>query len=287
MKLVIVSGRSGSGKSTALHVLEDLGFNSIDNLPAALLPALVETTRDRSADSRDARLAVGIDARNLEGDLQRFADIVLALDRADIEVEILFLDASADELVKRFSETRRKHPLSGPARGLREALEFESELLEHIADLADLTIDTTRTTPMALRELIRTRIVGRAAGSISLQFTSFGFKHGVPVDADFVFDARCLPNPHWVPALRRLTGRDAEVRRFLAGEPEVDEMFEDIRSFLDRWLPRFEAGNRSYVTVAVGCTGGQHRSVYLAERLAEHFRTEMDNVLVSHRELQA
>ncbi len=285
MKLVIVSGRSGSGKSTALHVLEDLGFNSIDNLPAALLPALVEDTRSRGPRAGDARLAVGIDARNLEGDLKRFSDIVLSLDQAEVEVEILYLDASADELVKRFSETRRKHPLSSATRGLREALELESALLGHIADLADLTIDTTHTTPMALRELVRERVVGRAAGSISLQFTSFGFKHGVPVDADFVFDARCLPNPHWDPELRHLTGRDVEVQRFLDSEPHVAEMFEDIRAFLARWLPRFEAGNRSYVTVAIGCTGGQHRSVYLAERLADHFHRHIDNVLVSHREL--
>ncbi len=262
-----------------------MGYSCIDNLPAGLLPTLIDRIL-REAHQDERKIAVSIDARNLPSDLQTFPDVVLALDRRDLDCEIVYLDASSPSLVKRFSETRRRHPLTNDHTGLREALEHESELLEHIADLADLTIDTTRLSPQQLSELIRERVVDRNAPGMSLLFVSFGFKRGVPVDADMVFDARCLPNPHWIPTLRILTGRDKPVQEYLAAQEEVSAMQSDIVSYLERWLPKFEANSRSYMTVAIGCTGGQHRSVYLAEMIGAEFRKQQGNVLIRHRELE-
>ncbi|MCZ6870116.1 MAG: RNase adapter RapZ [Gammaproteobacteria bacterium] len=284
MKLIIISGRSGSGKSTAIHVLEDLGFNCIDNLPVGLLPELVDSVRNESGGDAQ-QIAVGIDARNVRKDLERFPSILESLDRQALEREILFLNASNDVLVKRFSETRRKHPLTDSSTGLGEALNRETRVLAPIADLADLTIDTSHSTPQELRDLVKHRVVGRTASGLSLLFRSFAFKHGVPVDADFVFDMRCLPNPYWVVNLRALTGQDPEVVTYLEGQDDVQQLCADILRFLESWLPRFEASNRSYMTVALGCTGGQHRSVYVADRLGVHFSAQMQNVLVRHREI--
>ena len=205
----------------------------------------------------------------------------------DVDCQLIFLDAISPTLVKRFSETRRRHPLTGPGVDLRQAIEAESSLLESISDLADLTVDTTRLETAELTELIRDRLAASADNRLSLLFRSFGFKHGVPVDADFVFDIRCLPNPHWVEELRPQTGLDQPVRDYLSGQPLVGEMLDDIAGFLDRWLPHFEENNRMYMTVAIGCTGGQHRSVYLATRLGEHFSTHPVHVLVRHREMGA
>jgi UPF0042 nucleotide-binding protein len=284
MKLIIISGRSGSGKSTALHVLEDLGFNCVDNLPVGLLPELVDSvTNEARLDTQG--LAVGIDARNVRKDLQRFPAILESIDQRAVEREILFLDASNDALVKRFSETRRKHPLTDSSTGLGEALSRETRVLAPIADLADLTIDTSRASPQELRDLVKNRVVGRTGSGLSLLFRSFAFKHGVPVDADIVFDLRCLPNPYWIINLRPLTGQDAEVVSYLETQAEAQQMYDDILGFLERWLPRFEASNRSYMTVALGCTGGQHRSVYLTDRLGRHFSGRMQNVLVRHRDI--
>jgi UPF0042 nucleotide-binding protein len=285
MKLVIISGRSGSGKSTALHVLEDAGFNCIDNFPVGLLPALVHTSL-RDDQQRSQRMAVSIDARNSAADLKRFPEILLSLDRADLDVEVIYLDALGPTLVKRFSETRRRHPLTNEATDLRQAIEAERELLASITDLADLVIDTTHLATATLVDLISVRIAGKAAAGLSLLFRSFGFKFGIPVDGDLVFDIRCLPNPHYVPELRRLTGRDEAVRVFLEKDSDVLTMYDDIRRFLETWLPKFEANNRIYMTVAIGCTGGQHRSVYMAEKLGLHFRQTIPNVLVRHRELE-
>jgi UPF0042 nucleotide-binding protein len=281
---VVVSGRSGSGKSTALHALEDQGHHCIDNLPVGLLPALVATAAEREG---AVPLAVSIDARNLAADLERFPEILDALQRSwpRLSVEIVYLDAELTTLVRRFSETRRRHPLSDDQVHLREALEMESELLQGIANLADLVVDTTSLTLHALRDEIRERVAERDERGPSLMFRSFGFKGGVPVDADMVFDVRCLPNPHWEPALRELTGRDAPVAAWLEAQPEVGRMYEDIEGFLARWLPAFAASNRSYVTIAIGCTGGRHRSVYLAERLARELAARPGDVLVRHREL--
>lgn len=282
MQLIVVSGRSGSGKSTALTVLEDAGFDCIDNFPVNLLQSLVDNAL-RDPRQKDSAIAVCIDARSR--DLERFPEILLSLDRMDVECQVVFLDALSPTLVKRFSETRRRHPLTDQHTDLRQAIEAEAGVLEPLSDLADLTIDTTRLSAQELGEMIRLRVLGRTQNRISLLFRSFGFKHGVPVDADFVFDVRCLPNPHWIPELRPLTGRDQPVIDYLSAEAEVNRMFTDISGFLDRWLPSFADNNRTYMTVCIGCTGGQHRSVYLAERLGVLFSTREVDVLVRHREL--
>ncbi len=284
MKLVVISGVSGSGKSNALHVLEDLDYYCIDNLPVGLLPAFAEQAQ-ASSDSL-SHAAIGIDARNLPNELHRFSYILEQLKNKGVVVEIVFLDAENNILLKRFSETRRKHPLTENEIPLIEAIKKERELLEPIASRADLYIDTSRTNIYQLRDLIKERITGSTAQNLSLLFESFGFKHGAPTDADFVFDARCLPNPHWEPALREFTGLDQPVIDYLKQHEIVDEMFEDIKNFVRTWMPRFEAENRSYLTVAIGCTGGRHRSVYLAHRLAETLKTEHTNTHIRHRDME-
>ena len=281
MKLIIISGRSGSGKSTALNALEDEGFNCIDNFPVGLLQSLVHNALRNALDPTQ-HLAVCIDARAT--DLDRFPEILLSLDRMDLDCQVLFFDASGPTLVKRFSETRRRHPLTNVTTDLRQAIETEREMLEGVSDLADLIIDTTQMASQSLREMIKTRVVEKQSTGLALLFRSFGFKYGVPVDADFVFDIRCLPNPHWVDELRPLTGLDDPVRDYLALKKEVGAMFEDIQKFVTNWLPRFEETNRVYLTIAIGCTGGQHRSVYMAERLGKYFARQNPNVLVRHRE---
>jgi UPF0042 nucleotide-binding protein len=290
VKLIVVSGRSGSGKSTALHALEDHGFHCIDNLPVHLLPNLADSVPGERA---DLPFAVSIDARNLPDALERFPEIYEALraDRPGLALEILYLDADPATLVRRFSETRRRHPLTTGDVHLQEALAAERTLLAAIAERADLVLDTTRMTVHGLRNVIRQRVAGRLGSGLSLMFRSFGFKSGLPVDADVVFDVRCLPNPHWIPELREYSGRDEPVQAWLRAHDDVDAMEADLRRWLDRWLPAFEADNRSYFTVGIGCTGGHHRSVYLAERLAAHFAGEVPNddrprdVLVHHRDL--
>ncbi len=283
MKLVIVSGLSGSGKSVALHTLEDLGYYCIDNLPAGLLKALA--TELNNDGNPVAEAAIGIDARNLPQALNHVTDTLSKLKTCQIDSEILFLTCETDTLIKRFSETRRRHPLSCDGLSLADAIEQEKQLLEPISQSADLFIDTSHTTLHQLRDLIHQRVARRNDHSLSLLFQSFGFKHGIPIDADFVFDARCLPNPHWQPELRRLTGREQPVIDYLEGESQVEEMYATLCAFFEQWIPAFEAGNRSYLTIAVGCTGGQHRSVYLTERLARHFAERYPNVATRHREL--
>jgi UPF0042 nucleotide-binding protein len=284
MQLVIISGRSGSGKSTALHQLEDEGYYCIDNLPISLLPALVtETSRE---DFRHFRgTAVCIDARNAWKDLANFSEIVDRLP-GSVHSEILFLDAQDSALIKRFSETRRRHPLSSDATPLAEAIDKERALLGPISSDASLVLDTTQMTIYELRDAIKQRLLKNSTGSMSLLFQSFGFKRGVPADADLVFDVRMLPNPHWVKALRLKSGLDREVQEFLESQPLAEELYQDIRRFLDNWLPRYKDSNRSYMTVAIGCTGGQHRSVYLADRLHRHYREHFPNTHLRHRELQ-
>ena len=284
MKLIIISGLSGSGKSIALNVLEDLQYYCIDNLPAAMLPALADQLQS-SRHMTHEHIAVGIDARNMPADLAGFPEILEDLRARRLEVQIFFLEADNPTLIKRFSETRRRHPLSNEEVPLDEAIIQERSLLEAIAVEADLRIDTSRTNVHQLRELIRSRVRDGNGVQLSLLFESFGFKQGIPVDADFVFDVRCIPNPHWQPDLRRLTGRDPAVAEFLEQHADAVRMFEDIRDFLQNWIPRFEADNRSYMTVAVGCTGGQHRSVYMVEKLADWFREQRPGILLRHREL--
>jgi len=284
MKLVIISGRSGSGKSTALRALEDARFNCIDNFPVELLPSLVENVLTEPG-HREENYAVCIDARS--HGLTNFPEFHAGIDPAQVDCEVIYLDALTGTLVKRFSETRRRHPLTNDDTDLLQAIESEKRLLAGISDLADLNLDTTLMRSSELVDVVRSQIAHRNRTGISLLFRSFGYKFGVPVDADLVFDIRCLPNPYWVDELRPLTGNDQPVIDYLAGQTAVNEMFEDIARFLERWIPRFEADNRAYMTVAIGCTGGRHRSVYMAERLRARFHDHFGNVLVRHREAEA
>ena len=284
MKLVVISGVSGSGKSTALHVLEDQGYYCIDNLPVGLLPDFATKMQDLPG-GVGKLAAVGIDARNPAIDLDSFPDILGALKKSGLDCEIIFLDADDDALLKRFSETRRKHPLSDGEISLTEAIHHERMLLQPIALRADLNANTTRSNVHQLRDLIRERILGKQEAGLSILFESFGFKHGHPTDADFVFDARFLPNPHWETKLRSLTGLDEPVANFLEGQELVEKFFGQIQTLMVDWIPCFEADNRSYLTVAIGCTGGQHRSVYLTERLGQYFKLNHNNIIIRHRDL--
>lgn len=284
MKLIIVSGLSGSGKSIALDTLEDCGYYCIDNLPVTLLEDFINHVM--LVDTKTyAKTAIGIDARNQSDSLANFSDSLHLISSKGIDCEIIFMQAEESTLLKRYSETRRRHPLTVPNIPLKEALLIEKEMLIPIARHASVVIDTSRTHYHQLRELIREQVGERDISHVSLQFQSFGFKHGVPLDADFVFDARSLPNPYWIPELRGLTGQDQPVIDFLKVDALVDELFRDIAHFLERWIPRFEAEGRSYLTVAIGCTGGQHRSVYLADALGNQFKSPLLNVVVRHREL--
>lgn len=285
MRLVVISGRSGSGKSTALHILEDLGFTCIDNLPAGLLPGLFAEIANGPGHS-PTLIAVGIDARNLMGNLDELAQILEKLRASGVRCEVVFLDARTPTLIRRYSETRRKHPLSSLKIDLKQALALEREILEPVAAIADRQIDTTNMTLHQLRDLIRKQIVPGSEGEMAILFHSFGFKHGVPLDADFVFDVRNLPNPYWKPELRSLTGRDPAVVAFLESQTEVAAMLADLIGFFSRWLPKLVASNRSYLTIAIGCTGGQHRSVYIARRLYDYFQGQYPNVQIQHRELE-
>lgn len=285
MKLLIVSALSGAGKSTALDTLEDCGYYCIDNLPVTLLEDFIGHVM--LADEKIyKKTAIGIDARNKNESLNNFSDSLAFIRSKGINCEIIFLHAEEATLLKRYSETRRRHPLTSANIPLKDALRLEKAMLEPIARHASVVIDTSKTHYHQLRELIRSQVDERDFKHISLQFQSFGFKNGVPLDADFVFDARSLPNPYWIPELRALTGKDQPVIDFLKNQALVTEFFQDITGFFDRWIPRFDAEGRSYLTVAIGCTGGQHRSVYLADSLSERFKsTPLLNVIVRHREL--
>ena len=283
MKLTIISGRSGSGKSTVLHILEDRGYYCIDNLPASLLPALAQ--RVASGAIGTPNVAVSIDARNISSDLEQVPSIISSLEVQSFSTEVIFLDANSQTLLKRFSESRRKHPLTSESIGLKEAIDKESELLEAISVMATLSINTSSMSLHDLRDTIMSRLVENKDTSIALAFQSFGFKNGILVDADIVYDVRCLPNPYWDTSLRGLTGRDASVIEYLDKQPLVAEMLDDISQYLDKWLPSFESNNRSYMTVGIGCTGGQHRSVYICTKLGQRFANKINNVQVRHREL--
>ena len=281
-KLVIVSGRSGSGKSAALNVLEDSGYTCIDNLPARFLLDLFSINEDQHDQKA---FAVGIDVRNLWRELREIPDMVSGLRKNGVDCKIVFLDASTETLIKRFSETRRKHPLSGEGVTLGEALAKETALLKEIEQVAGLTLNTDELSPYELNERLRTSLGLDAEQSTLLLFQSFGFKYGVPSNADYVFDVRCLPNPHWIPELRKHTGLEDPVKEYLSSEPDVIDMANSINSFLERWLPELFAGTKSYITVAIGCTGGKHRSVYLAEQLCKNFSGTYANVQARHREI--
>ena len=282
MKQIVVSGRSGSGKTIALRVLEDLGYYCVDNLPVTLLPQLVNETRDRHD-----RLAVSIDVRNMpeqSGDIENLLGQIRQA--SDIEFSSIFTDADNATLIRRYGESRRLHPLSRKDLSLDQAILQETHLLAPLSTTADLRIDTSTLSIHDLSEQICERILGRKEKELVLVFESFGFKHGTPKDADFVFDARFLPNPHWVPELRPLTGLDGPVRDYLQAQPDVMLYSQQIDTLLSNWLPHLERNNRSYVTVAIGCTGGQHRSVFITEQLAASFRARNKTVQVRHRTLE-
>lgn len=284
MRLIIVSGRSGSGKSTALDVLEDNGFYCIDNLPAGLLPELAERALPNT-ELLHPQVAVSIDARNLPSQLRRFSELLDEVRSRNIHCDVLYLDASEETLLKRFSETRRRHPLTNDQRSLAEAMVAEVKLLSPIIDRADLKIDTTHLNLYQLRDILKLRLLNQSEPGTAYLIQSFGFKRGMPVDADLVFDVRCLPNPYWKPELRDFTGLEQPVEEYLAAQTDVEEMYQDIYTYLHKWLPRFAASNRSYVTVGIGCTGGHHRSVYLANRLGQALKPLLKNVQIRHRDL--
>jgi UPF0042 nucleotide-binding protein len=278
MQLVVLSGLSGSGKSIALNVLEDAGYNCVDNLPAPLLSELVHHLHVEGCE----RAAVAIDMRGGTS-IAALPPQLRLLESEGIAIRFIFLDARDEKLIQRFSETRRRHPLGSENTTLAEAIAKEREALENLATLGH-HIDTSNLRPNALRQIVKDFLAVAAESGLTLLFESFGFKHGLPLDADLVFDVRCLPNPYYDPHLRPLTGRDGAVIDFLEAQPEACAMLEDIRAFIARWLPAFIRDNRAYLTVAIGCTGGQHRSVFFAERLAAAFRDQA-RVLVRHRTL--
>ncbi|HMY28181.1 MAG TPA: RNase adapter RapZ [Agitococcus sp.] len=278
--LLIVSGRSGSGKSSALNILEDLGYYCIDNLPLSLLPSLIVHLKSTSSIQK---VGVGVDVRSLPDDFNNFHQVISDIEKLGIQTNTLFLDARDDILIARFSSTRRRHPLSDQNTSLKEAIEKETLLLDPIASKASIYLDTSSLNVHELQHLLAVRLSGD--NQVTLLLESFGYKHGVPLDADFVFDVRCLPNPHWQSSLRELTGKQQEIKDFLNGHPEVEALYYDISQFLIKWLPRLSTDHRHYLTVAIGCTGGQHRSVYMVERLYESLKTILPHIQTLHREL--
>ena len=284
--LVIVSGMSGSGKSVALNTFEDLDFYCVDNLPAELLPQLVCSVM-KGGDGAPTKLAVGIDVRNRQGDLSDIPECLAAVGHLGLDPKLVFFDAMDGVLLKRYADTRRRHPLSQLGLALADSIKLERQVLRPLRQIADAVVDTSAMNVHQLRRHVITQFAIGGDAGMSLLFESFAYRRGVPADADFVFDARALPNPHWDPTLRPLSGRDADVRTFLELQPDVNLFAEHISAFLDTWLPKLQADStRSYATVAFGCTGGRHRSVYLAERLAAHARIRgWSEVAVHHREL--
>ncbi|PPC98077.1 MAG: RNase adapter RapZ [Methylotenera sp.] len=275
-QLIIVTGLSGSGKSIALRALEDSGYYCIDNLPATMLATIAD-----HLDADHKRIAISIDSRSIA--IETLPVHIDQLKSKNIDVQVLFLESNVETLVKRFSETRRKHPLSKDAITLAESIALERDLLGGLGSLGHV-IDTSYLSANTLRGWVK-EVVSIEHAGLTLLFTSFGFKHGIPLDADFVFDVRCLPNPHYDPALRDLTGRDEKVQDFLKDHATVADMMHDIRNYVEKWLPCFVLDNRSYLTVAIGCTGGQHRSVFLVEQLSQYFK-DKQKVLTRHRELK-
>ncbi len=276
MQLIIVTGLSGSGKSVVLKALEDAGYYCVDNLPATLLPQIYE-----NLNGSQTRIAISTDTRSAA--LEALPENIEKLKAQGVNVQVLFLESTKEALVKRFSETRRRHPLSNDDITLGESIDNERKLLAPLAELGH-HIDTSDLSANTLRGWVKD-FVAQENKKITLLFTSFGFKHGIPLDVDFVFDVRCLPNPHYDPVLRPMNGRDAPVKDFLQQQPLVNDMYQDIQNFVTRWLPSFVQENRSYLTIAIGCTGGQHRSVYIVEQLGKHF-SQQQQVLIRHRELE-
>lgn len=281
--LTVLTGMSGGGKTVALRALEDLEFYCVDNLPSALLPQLVNAVIKGGGKQR--RIAVGVDVRNRGADFEHMPTVLSELAAAGVQVHLVFLDCSDEMLIKRYSESRRRHPLATRGLSLADAIAEERKRLRPLIAIAEKVIDSSELNVHQLRRLVATGYA-QAIEGLTLMFQSFAFRRGLPLDADFVFDARCLPNPHWQPHLRPLSGKDAPVREFLESNTLVEEYFTDTVRWLDAWLPRFEQDDRSYLTISVGCTGGRHRSVYLVEKLAAYYRDRREGVLVFHRELR-
>ena len=286
LRLIIVSGLSGSGKSVALHVLEDLGYYCIDNLPASLLTAAVNEVRAHEVGAMN-RLAVGVDARSHTKNLDALPHLLQKLREQGVTTDIIFLHASDEILLQRYSESRRRHPLAEKGKQLRAAIATERSILNELQLSADLIIDTSQSSIYELADVIRSRVDQRPAQTLSVLIESFGFKFGIPTDADFVFDLRSLPNPYWTLELRGLTGLDLEVQDFLDSQDKFVSMCEDISAFLARWIPHYRDANRGYLTVALGCTGGQHRSVHMTEKVAAALRKHHDPVQTRHNGLSA
>ena len=284
MKLVIVSGLSGSGKTVALHTLEDAGYFCVDNLPVGLLPNFIDKMTNSQPALYDL-IAVAIDARSGVDDMDHFETIINQIRVRDILTQVLFLTADIKKLVSRFSETRRKHPLSKQGLPLIEVIELERNLLSNIYASADLKIDTSNLNVHDLRHTIISRLLPDGGKDLSILIQSFGFKHGLPADTDYIFDVRCLPNPHWENDLQLLTGRDKAVIDYLESFATVNSMAESINDFLNTWIPYFKEENRSYMTISIGCTGGQHRSVYLVDKIADELQKNQFNASVHHRDL--
>ncbi len=279
MQLIVISGRSGSGKSVALKALEDLGYYCVDNMPVALLPAFLVSEHKHN------KIAVSIDIRNLPNSTNEIRRILNTLE-SKVDSHLFYLDADEKELVKRFSETRRLHPLSKDKLSLIQAIEKEAHILSPLRACADKVINTDKLSVHDLSEIIHHLVVGKRARNLTMVFESFGFKYGLSNDADYVFDVRFLPNPHWIPTLRPFTGLDEPVKEFLAKQKDVKAVAQQIISFFESWLPALSRNNRSYVTIGIGCTGGQHRSVYLAQALGEHFQQSGQDVQIRHRTLE-
>lgn len=283
-RLIVISGLSGAGKTVALNTLEDSGFYCIDNLPIGLLNVFGHQLTDLESIPAE-EIAVGIDARNPEHLIASLPESIDLLKQHNLSVELIYIEANDDVLTKRYSETRRKHPLSTEAISLMEAIKKERGIMEQFSKNADLRIDTSMLSMYGLRDLVREQIVNHPTEALSIQFVSFGYKHGVPKDADFVFDTRCLPNPYWEKDLRLFTGKDKPVIEFLENQSLVNDLYVQLKDFISHWTPHFEASNRSYLCFAIGCTGGQHRSVYLAEKLANYFQQRDKHVIINHRDL--
>lgn len=282
MKLIFISGRSGSGKSAALHALEDCGFFCIDNLPEPLLHQLIKTI-ERSSDFE--KTAISVDIRNFDGNHDQLDNILTTLKEKNIEYQIIFLDSDEDTIVKRYNASRRKHPLSSDICSLRDAIKQEKKFLAPLLNSADLVVDTSTMSVHDLRSLIRSRVSTHERNQVSLLIQSFGFKHGIPSDSDLMFDVRCLPNPYWEPTLRNFTGKDPEIAAFLEEQETTIKMLNDIKSFIEYWTPHYEASGRAYITISIGCTGGCHRSVYIAEQLTKHFSELYSEVHLKHTQL--
>ena len=286
MRLIIVSGLSGSGKSVAINTLEDDDFYCIDNMPLSMLPTCVEHLTAASP-SLHEKVAIGVDVRNVSQDIGSFSTIIDQLKDQGFDVELIYLEADDETLIQRYSETRRKHPLTKKGLPLVDAIKREKQILEDVILLASLRIDTTNTNVRQLRSLISEQVSIEKSSKLTILLQSFGYKFGVPNDSDYVFDVRCLPNPYWEQHLRKLTGHDQEVIDYLQSHNEVKQMINSIGEFVEDWLPHFEKEKRSYLSVSIGCTGGQHRSVYITENLGDRFRKfETNNVSVRHRDLE-